>query len=581
MIRFISILAIFIANTSCVAQSQQHQNKELYKKIDTYLSQGAKNGFSGAVLIAKEGKILLNKGYGLANKETKQVNTPQTVFSTGSVTKQFTATAVLKLVELGKLQLTDKISMYFKDLPEDKRNISIHQLLTHSAGLVDVIGGDFEEIPTDEFFKKLFDTKLLHKPGTRHRYSNASYSVLARIVELVSKQDYEDFLLQYLFLPSGMKHTGYLMPAWNNDNLAQGYVRGVTHWGTLIERFQKAKGISWNLKGNGGIQSTQEDMYKWYQALAKNKILSKSTTELLTKPYIQEQEESDESFYAYGWAIFTSDRNTKIVTHNGSNGIFFHEFMWLPKEDVIIILSTNAYSREAEITWRLEKMIFDDQYTPRPIRKSPYFLVLDFIEKNKSNQADQLLSQMQQELGNDFKDANVFNQIGYMLLENNENSDWMLQLFQLNVKLFPNNANLWDSLGDGYKSVGDTQNAILSYKKALELDLTLSASIASLKALGVTVASTQKEVVVALKTLQSYEGSYQLPSGHLIKIIERNGILLVEFPGRPAMKLTPKSTTKFTIGDRNASLVFNTNKDAVVESFTISESGEQMTAARK
>ncbi len=581
MKKILLLLAISIANVSCVAQSERHENTRLTKKIDHYLSQGAANGFSGAVLIVKNGNIILNKGYGLANRKTQQLNTPQTVFSTGSVTKQFTATAILKLAELNKLQLTDKISTYFKGLPEDKREISIHQLLTHSAGLVDVIGGDFEEISTDEFFTKLFDTKLLYKPGTKHRYSNASYSVLARIIELVSHQEYERFLHEHLFLPAGMQQTGYLMPKWNHTSLAQGYVRGVTHWGAMIPRFQKAKSISWNLKGNGGIQSTQEDMYKWYQALASHAVLSKSSTELLTKPYIQEQEGSDESFYAYGWAIFNSDRNTKIVTHNGSNGIFFHEFMWLPEEDTIIILSTNAYSREAEVTWRLEKMLFDDEYTPKPIRKSPYFLVLDFIEKNKPSQSSELLTLMKQELGDDFKDANVFNQIGYMLLENKEKTDWMLQLFQLNVQLFPSNANLWDSLGDGYKSKGDRTNAIKAYQKALELDPTLSASQQSLAALGVAVTSNQNEVVLDAKTRQSYVGSYQLPSGHLIKILENNEKLMVEFPGRPAMKLTPKSLVKFAIGDRSASLVFNTNKDSVVESFTIFESGEQMTAKKK
>ena len=240
MKKMLVLFAISIANVSCVAQSQQHKNLRLTQKIDKYLSEGTANGFSGAVLIAKNGNIILNKGYGLANRETQQRNTPQTVFSTGSVTKQFTAAAILKLAELNKLQLTDKISTYFKGLPEDKREITIHQLLTHSAGLVDVIGGDFEEIATDKFFTKLFATKLLYKPGARHRYSNVSYSVLARIVELVSQQEYEHFLQEHLFQPAEMQQTGYLIPKWNPASLAQGYVRGVTHWGAMIPRFQKA-----------------------------------------------------------------------------------------------------------------------------------------------------------------------------------------------------------------------------------------------------------------------------------------------------------------------------------------------------
>ncbi len=559
------------------------EDKEVSKRIDNYLAQGVENGFSGAVLIAKKGKIIINKGYGLANRDKMIPNTSTTIFSTGSVTKQFTAAAILKLVELDKLKLTDVISTFFDDLPNDKKKITIHQLLTHSAGLVDAIGdGDFDYMPTSDFFKTLFATKLLHKPGTKHRYSNAGYSVLARVIELVTAQEYEVFLQKYLFEPSGMKQTGYLKPKWDDNKLAIGYARGVMDYGSMISRFQEAGKISWGLKGNGGIQSTQEDMYKWYKALKSNTILSKSSTELLTKPYIQEQQGSDESFYAYGWAIFNSKRNTKIITHNGSNGIFFHEVMWLPKEDVVIIYSTNAYSPEVEITWQLEKMVFDKSYTPKPIKKNPFFLVFDFTKNNKANQSGKLLNLIQNEYGKDFEDANVLNRIGYILLENNKNSDWIIELFKLNTTLFPNNANLWDSLGDGYKNKNDKENAIKSYKKALELDSTLSASKKSLAELGVNITNTTvKEIILDTKIIKDYTGSYYLKSGHEIKIIANEGHLHVEFPGRPSMKLTPKSNEKFSISNRSTMLVFNRNKDSKVESLTIFENGEQMIAKKK
>lgn len=582
MIKTIQLLAVLLIVQMNYGQINSN-TKDVYDKIDSYLKQGETNGFSGAVFIAKKGNVILNKGYGLANRMEKRVNTPTTVFSTGSVTKQFTATAILKLVELKKIKLSDPISTFFNGLPKDKKNITIHQLLTHSAGFIDVIGdGDFDYIPTATFFKELFATKLLYKPEARHRYSNAGYSILARIIELVSGQEYESFLQQYLFKPAGMYQTGYLLPKWNHNTLANGYARGVRDVGTMIERFQKAGEISWVLKGNGGIQSTQEDMFKWYKALKSHTILSKASTKILTTPYIQEQEGSDESFYAYGWAIFNSDRNTKIVTHNGSNGIFFHEFMWLPEEDVVIIFSTNAYSSEVEVTWKLEKMLFDKQYTPKPIKKSPYFLVLDFIQKHEASQAANLLTLITETYDNGFEDANVLNQIGYMLLENDKHSDWILEVFKLNVNLFPNNANLWDSLGDGYKNKGDKENAITAYKKALELDPTISASKKSLIALGVKVETKpETTIVLAVETLKSYTGTYQLPSGHSIKIVEEKGALYVEFPGREAMKLTPRSEVKFAIGNRNATLQFNKNENADIISFTLSESGEQMIAKRK
>ncbi len=582
MINLIKFISVVIVTSLCYSYAQLPE-KGLKNRVDEYLTQGEANGFSGAILIVKKGEIIINKGYGLANRAENISNTPATIFSTGSVTKQFTATAILKLVELNKLKLTDSISSFFKALPNDKNDITIHQLLTHSAGLVDVIGnGDFDYIPTDEFFKTLFATELLYNPGERHRYSNASYSVLARIIELVSGNDYESFLQQHLFKPSGMTQTGYLQPKWENSRIAHGYLRGVTDVGTMIGRFKEAGTISWVLKGNGGIQSTQEDMFKWYKALKTNTVLSKTSTALLTTPYIQEQQGSDESFYAYGWAIFNSDRSTKIITHNGSNGIFFHEFMWLPEEDVVIIFSTNAYTRNVEVTWRLEKMIFNESYKPAPIKKSPYTLVLDFIEKNKADQVDILKYLIKQEYGNDFEDTNVLNRIGYKLLKEDNTSDWIIELFKLNVQLFPNNANLWDSLGDGYRNIDDKDHAINAYKKALDLDSTISASKNSLMELGVVINDRpENEVILDSDILKKYAGSYQLKSGHVVKIIEKEGQLYVEFPGRSEMRLSPMSNVKFFIGNRKATLFFNDDENGEVESFTIFESGEQMIAEKQ
>ncbi|MDC8004264.1 serine hydrolase [Aureisphaera galaxeae] len=578
----VRLICILLLPYLSYAQTVQ-KDEILREKIDHYLTEGSKNGFSGAVLIARKGDIIINKGYGLAHKETKRPNTPKTVFSTGSVTKQFTATAILKLAEMGKLELTDAISTFFEGLPQDKKDITLHQLLTHSSGLVGSVGdGDFDYISTKDYFETLFTTELRYEPGTKHQYSNAGYSALARIVELVSEMDYEAFLQKHLFEPSGMTQTGYLMPEWKDNMLAHGYIRGVRHWGAMIPRFQNAGKISWALKGNGGIQSTQEDMFKWYKALKSNTILTQSSMNLLTTPYIQEQEGSDESYYAYGWAIFNSKRKTKIVTHNGSNGIFFHEFMWLPEEDVVLLFSTNGYSPEVEVIWKLEKMVFDPSYDPKPIKKNPYTIVLDFIEKYNPKQSSALLALLKEAYGNDFEDPNLFNRIGYMLLENDKTSDWILELFLLNVQLFPDNANLWDSLGDGYKNRNDKENAVKSYKKALALDPSISASRNSLSELGVLIDDIpEKEIMLDIQTLKSYVGDYQIPSGHTIKIIENEGDLFVEFPGRFAMKLTPMSTIKFTIGNRDAALVFNKSDTSEIESFTLFESGEQMIAKRR
>ncbi len=449
-------------------------NNTLEKKIDTYLSEGVANGFSGSVLIAKEGEIVLHKGYGMADKENNIAYTVNTVSTIGSVTKQFTATAILKLEALNKLKVTDPISKFFKNIPNDKKNITIHQLLTHTAGLIDVIGnGDFDDIPMKRFFKTLFATKLLHKPGSKYAYSNAGYSILARIIEIVSDNNYEGFLTEHLFIPAGMTQTGYFIPLWDSAKIAKGYMRNLINVGTMISRYKKNGNVTWTLKGNGGIHSTTGDMYKWYKALKTNKILSKSLFKKLTTSYVLEYE-GGSGYYAYGWAIYNSDRNTKIISHNGGNRVFFHDYIWIPEEDVVILLFTNAASREVEVAWPIEKMIFNSTYKAKPIKKNLFHLTFDFIKNNDIKQSNELISIIKNQYRSTIKRPDQLNNLGYRILNNElmkikENIKWAIVIFKLNTEFFPKDGNSWDSLGEGYTNNGQKEEAIKSYRRALEL----------------------------------------------------------------------------------------------------------------
>lgn len=466
-------IAFLLAITTLSAQDTQNIT-DLKYEIDSYLSKGVSNGFSGSIFIVKEDHILLNKGYGMADKENNISYMPNTVAPIGSVTKQFTATAILKLVELNKINLTDPLSNFFKDIPKDKKDITIHQLLTHSAGLIDGIGeGDFDNIPMEKYFKTLLRTKLLHHPGSQYAYSNAGYSILARIIELASGQDYEHFLNKYLFKPAGMKQTGYFIPQWNDSLVAKGYAHSFVNIGTMISRYQKMGNVTWGLKGNGGIHSTTKDMYKWYKALKSNKILSKSSFEKLTTPYIIEQAEGI-SHYAYGWAIYESENNTKIISHNGGNGIFFHDFIWIPEDKILIILFTNAGSKEAEVAWSIKKMIFSKKHQVKKIKKNLHLLVFDFIRNNNLQKVNELNLIIKKEYSMMIKNPNYLNGLGYDILKNRlkntpYNVEWALEVFKLNVELFPTNGNIWDSLAEGYLYNGQNEQAIKCYKKALDL----------------------------------------------------------------------------------------------------------------
>lgn len=368
MRRHFSILVIIL--TLCVScKNKTNPNgtaNPLKSRLGSYVDECDKNGLSASVLVAKDGEILYSGGVGLRNKPKKLPITKETIFTTGSLTKQFTATAILKLQEENKLSVTDSISKFLENVPKDKQNITIHQLLTHTSGIVGNLGYgvDFVPIPKEQFLNEVYNSPLDFEPGKEFSYSNVGYSILAMIIEKVTQMDYETYLQENLFQKAGMKHTGYLSPNWDTTQIAHGYKCG-EDWGTHLMKWKAdSNQISWHLKGNGGILSNPSDLYKWYKALKENKIISKKSFEQLTFPYKKENESGD-SFYAYGWTIMNSDRNTKIIAHNGSNGVFYADFIQLPVENTVIIYMTNELRYDTQIVaWEIEQLLFKENYTP-------------------------------------------------------------------------------------------------------------------------------------------------------------------------------------------------------------------------
>lgn len=290
------------------------QDQELADKIAAYLDRLEDAGFSGTVLVAQNGEILLEEGYGLADKKNKIANTSATVFDTGSLSKQFTAAAIMHLEEQGKLKVDDTLTKFFDDVPADKVNITIHQLLTHSSGLPSyVYEDDFAEISREEAIKLAFDAKLKSQPGEKYLYSDTGYGLLAAIIEITSEQPFPSYLKQYLFEPAVMKHTGfYNDPQWQEMTVAHGYNNG-KDFGSAATR----PGPYWGILGFGGVLTTVGDLYSWNTALEDNLVLSKKSISKLFTPYIKEEEDGD-SYYGYGWAIEEQPEYGKMISHDGA-----------------------------------------------------------------------------------------------------------------------------------------------------------------------------------------------------------------------------------------------------------------------
>ena len=337
----IALALITIAVVAPQAQVRPHEvvSGAAATRVDEYLSRLMPYGFSGAVLIAKDGQVVLKRAYGMANRETKLSYDVDMVSCIGSVTKQFTGAAIMKLEMMGKLNTADLMSKYLTGVPADKAVITIHQLLTHTSGISGDLGGmDEEPITRDALVAKVLAAPLSSKPGAEFEYSNENFSLAAAIVEIVSKQNYETFLREQLWLPAGMKDTGYQTPNWPLERLPIGYRPNGQPWGRTYKNGWLPDGPGWYLRGNGGIQSTLDDLYRWHVALEKPGVLSADALKKYLTGYaptpIGEK-------YAYGWGVQTTRRGTTVIAHNGGNGYLFTDFRRYIDEKVVVIAMTN------------------------------------------------------------------------------------------------------------------------------------------------------------------------------------------------------------------------------------------------
>ena len=328
-------------------------------------------GFSGVVFVAKKDKIILAKGYGFSDRESRIPVTTSTIFPIGSVTKQFTAAAIVKLEMQGKLQVTDPITKYLKDVPPDKSKITIHQLLTHSSRIPYVVGSCKQIKTRDEFVTMVLNAPLSYEPGTKYEYSNSAYDLLAVIVELAAGVPFEEYLSENLFKPVGMKQTGTFVPKYSLENIAVGYRDG-KRWGTIYEKLfrydypnRKFSGVYGFVvcgRGAGATLSTVDDLYKWHKQFEGKRVFTRAAKEKIFTPHFPEGEGAA-SFYGYGWAIFPTPRKTKLITHNGSvNDVFEADFLRYVDEDVVFILMTNSLYLEQgalNLSPKIAKIIFE------------------------------------------------------------------------------------------------------------------------------------------------------------------------------------------------------------------------------
>ena len=319
---------------------------EAINRLDAKLAQMTQDGtFSGSVLIAQDGKILLSQGYGLADRLQGIPNTPQTRFHIGSMTKMFTALGILILQSQGKLSVNDPICNFFTDCPKEWQDITIHHLLTHTSGLSGQLsnqlyrkieGGTSGPVaPTEQarYLGLSSQWTLDTPPGEQYAYNNFGYILLAHIIEKVSGQPYIDYLNQAIFTPLKMRNTGY------QDNSSEVAKLYDDHMST-IERQVGSPPVS---EGSGQMYSSAEDLFLLDQALYTNQLLPKSELDRMFEPYVP-QSYTPGFASGYGW-VLGETRGQPIVAGAGGGGEspFGTLIVRFPQDRLTVIVLANQY----------------------------------------------------------------------------------------------------------------------------------------------------------------------------------------------------------------------------------------------
>ncbi len=442
------------------------------QRIKESLAKAEAGGYSGSVLVAEKGVVIYSGGVGYADRENKKRQTAETVFSVGSITKQFTAAAIMKLEAEGKLKVTDVISKYFPEAQADKKDITIHQLLTHTSGFDEVLGDDYDTIDAKQFTELAMKSTLVHTPGETYLYSNVGYSLLGIIVKAASGKNYEEFIHEELFLPSGMRRTGYVLPEYSKDQLAVGYRNG-KRWGTALDHPWKKGGPGWHLRANGGILSTVGDMYNWYLSLRNNTVIPKTQTDKMFTQHVAE-DPMHISYYGYGWVV-QNIGSGKLIWHNGGNGVYNAYVGFDLENDLCIIVSSNSNNIVSDrIAAELYNIVSDKgkmvlaENEPDEDNNPVSKCIFDEI---KVKGADNFYTNSKAILKGcnfDFENDMILLNVGEQL-EENEKWDEGIALYKTCTELFPRIVIGWNRLGICYQNKGDEVKARECWEKSVSI----------------------------------------------------------------------------------------------------------------
>ena len=552
-IELISSIIIFISLIISVNLQAQEKNKipgldnyisNIFKKLQIGLMPGA------SVLVSQNGDIIYQKGFGYADIEKKIPITPVTKFKIGSISKQFTAAAILKLQEEGKIKTEDKLSKYIPDFPRGNE-VTIYQLLTHTSGI-----HDYNSTPNLDITKPVTPQALLDiikklpydfNPGERYLYNNSGYFILGYIVAKISGKTLGDYLNETFFKPLGMNNTGIYETNKVLNYEAQGYsIKGET---VKKADFQE---MSWAF-GVGSIYSTTKDLYKWNEAIFNGKVLSEATLKAaFTQAVLNSGGKVD---YGYGWFLSTN-RGLKFIQHSGVSNGFYSYLERQPENKLTVCVLYNSLPTPEGINPISNGQVISE------------FILSDKMEKQNIGVIETTVSEniLKKYVGRynyghamamlvTLKDKQLFGQITGQPqnpLKPISANEFYFKVMNAKIKF----------ASDSFSNV----ERIIQYQDGVSFEAN----------------RLKDEILVKVNPdfFDNLTGKYDFGNNYVIEIVKGNDKLFVLTPNMPKYELLPTSELDYFAMEVASKISFTLNKEGKAESLTSSFDGMTMIAKR-
>lgn len=544
--------ALLLSSVSLQAQTTAKKQPQLTASFDSILSKEFKATEPGAAaIVVHKGKVIYKKAIGMADMELNVPLQPDMIFRIGSITKQFTAVAILQLVEQGKLSLQDDIKKYMPELPF-KETITVEHLLNHTSGIKsytnkpDFTGKMRTDMKPMEVIQLTTNDTLEFKPGTKWNYNNTGYVMLGYIIEKITGQTYEAYVQQNLFAPAGMSNSYYGSESKIIKNRAKGYEKEGT-------QFQHSDYISMTLPyAAGSLLSTVEDLWKWNKALYSYKLIKKESVDKAITPYILPDGTSTR--YGYGLSL-SKVQSSNAIEHGGGIPGFLTDAIYLPKEDVFAAVFTNCDCKGPDdITAKLAAVAIGQPYR---------FTTIPLTEATARQYEGVYTNAEGQERIIRWVSGKLTSQRG-------TGAQLLLQPVDKDLFMFDNSLS---SLLFQRSATGSI-SGILYKSRQEEMNWTKTN-----KPLPAYEPTTFMKVEAAI--LDGYVGNYELAPGFVLTVTHEGEQLFAQATGQQKLELQAISTTKFKTKGVAADIEFKQDASGKIVSLILYQGGREMPAKKQ